>query len=308
MNLNFVSAMRPPVFAAFLSGEVWSRIFAVCLFPLIVPASVAREMATNSPFTGITIYSVTETNPPARLFVAIVELQQPTIRLRTARGGADPDGEGPWQTTLWQPTKIAAREKFALVVNGDFFRARGVNDGEGTNSGYRPQQWGAVLGPAVSAGQTWAVPTNARPCLVVREDGGVRIQLMGRPEAGMREVIAGNVLLLAAGRPVSQTNRARHPRTAIGLDARRERLVLLVADGRKPGLAVGMTYEELAQELLRWGCADGLNLDGGGSSVMAVSRADGHFQILNQPTDGRERAVANVLGVTISSANPHLDK
>ena len=61
-----------------------------------------------------------------------------------------------------------------------------------------------------------------------------------------------------------------------------------------------MNYDELAAEMIRLGCKDALNLDGGGSSVMAVrDPAKNEFRILNQPTDGRERAVANVLGISI---------
>jgi hypothetical protein len=61
----------------------------------------------------------------------------------------------------------------------------------------------------------------------------------------------------------------------------------------------GDPFAELAAELIRLGCHDALNLDGGGSSVMALRNATtGKLGILNQPSDGRERAVANVLGVT----------
>jgi exopolysaccharide biosynthesis protein len=74
----------------------------------------------------------------------------------------------------------------------------------------------------------------------------------------------------------------------------------LVVDGRKKGVAVGMNYAELAAEMLRLGCRQALNLDGGGSSVMAFrDSATGKFHILNEPTDGRERAVANVLGISV---------
>jgi len=62
-----------------------------------------------------------------------------------APGGPDPDGPGKWQTTLMEPTKIAAREKFDVVVNGDFFKARGVNDGEGANSAYRARLWALAV-------------------------------------------------------------------------------------------------------------------------------------------------------------------
>ena len=83
-----------------------------------------------------------------------------------------------------------------------------------------------------------------------------------------------------------------------GLDATHEKLTLMLLDGRKPGIAAGMTYEELAAEMLRLGCTEAINLDGGGSSVMAY-RKDGKMCILNEPTDGRERAVADVLGITV---------
>ena len=81
----------------------------------------------------------------------------------------------------------------------------------------------------------------------------------------------------------------RDPRTAVCLN---EAFVyFVVVDGRKDGISEGMTLEELAEfcqdELdARWG----LNQDGGGSSVMWV---DG--QVVNQPSDGEERGVANGL-------------
>jgi hypothetical protein len=259
----------------------------------------AEISATNHPFPGISIFSESRSQPPTRLFVAVVDLLNPNLRLRVAPGGPDPDGDGPWQTTLMRPSRIAEREGMALVVNGDFFRARGVKDAEGTNAAFRAEIWSAVLGPAVSAGKVWAVTTNGRPCLTVDDSNRVAIRRLAQPDADLREVVAGNTLLVRSGVALSQTNQVRHPRTVVGLDKKREHLVLLVVDGRKPGVAVGMSYEELAGEMIRLGCHDALNLDGGGSSVMAVREsATNGFKILNQPTDGRERPVANVLGVT----------
>ena len=73
-----------------------------------------------------------------------------------------------------------------------------------------------------------------------------------------------------------------------------------VGDGRKPGIAAGMSYDELGVEMQRLGCRVALNLDGGGSSVLAVrDSATGKMKILNEPTDGHERAVADVLGITV---------
>jgi hypothetical protein len=258
----------------------------------------AEMSVTNQPLPGVCCYPITRKQPPTRMFVAEVDLTNPKVRLRVAPGGADPDGPGPWQTTLMAPTKIAAREGLGLVVNGDFFRARGVKDAEGTNATYRAELWSAVSGPAVSQGTVWSVSPEPRPCLVVNRKGQVAIRSISRPGADDWEVVSGNTMLVTNGVIVPHENKTRHPRTVVGLNAARTRLVLLIVDGRKPGIAVGMNYDELGAEMLRLGCHQALNLDGGGSSVMAVRDvANGKYSLLNQPTDGRERPVASVLGV-----------
>jgi exopolysaccharide biosynthesis protein len=228
-----------------------------------------------------------------------MDLTNPKLRLRVAPGGAAPDGPGPWQTTLMRPTQIAAREGFDLVVNGDFFDARGIKDAEGTNANYRAETWGAACGPAVTDGRAWSTCTNERPCLVVHADQRVSIEMRDCPAAGDWELVAGNTMLVSNGAVVPHLSKTRHPRTAAGLDAQAQHLVIMVVDGRKPGIAVGMSYEEMAEEMIRLGCGRAFNLDGGGSSVMAIREPDTQrFRILNDPTDGHERAVANVLGVT----------
>jgi hypothetical protein len=81
----------------------------------------------------------------------------------------------------------------------------------------------------------------------------------------------------------------RDPRTAVCLNG--DFVYFVVVDGRKDGVSQGMTLEEVAEfcrdELdARWG----LNQDGGGSSAMWI---DG--EIVNRPSDGTERGVANGL-------------
>lgn len=283
MQMNFFQLMLLVVLDLSLTG--------VCL---------AEVSVANHPFSGISIFSETRTNPPTRLFVAVVDLNNPAVQLRVSPGGPDPDGAGQWETTLMRPTKIAQREKYDLVVNGDFFEARGVKDAEGALAAFRSEIWGAVVGPAVSDGKVWSSTTNARPCLVVRKNGRVAIRQVRQPGSDDWEVVSGNVMLVQAGKIVPHQSKARHPRTVVGLNADATRLILLVVDGRKPGIAVGMSYAELAEEMIRLGCRTAINLDGGGSSVMAVREpTSDQFKILNEPTDGHERAVANVLGILV---------
>ena len=82
----------------------------------------------------------------------------------------------------------------------------------------------------------------------------------------------------------------RHPRTGIGFSGDSGSVYFLVVDGRQEG-SVGMTLPEFADCMIEAGVWQGLNLDGGGSTVMIVGG-----RIVNSPSDpGGERPVANCL-------------
>jgi hypothetical protein len=77
----------------------------------------------------------------------------------------------------------------------------------------------------------------------------------------------------------------------------------VVADGRQPGYSDGMTLYELAAFMQSRGIVAALNLDGGGSSVLAARNVGEHeLSILNQPSDGQERPVTN--GLVVFSTAP----
>jgi len=62
----------------------------------------------------------------------------------------------------------------------------------------------------------------------------------------------------------------KHPRTAMGYTSD-GKLILLVVEGRHPGIAEGASLNHLAAMLLELGCVEALNLDGGGSSCLLVN-------------------------------------
>jgi exopolysaccharide biosynthesis protein len=77
-------------------------------------------------------------------------------------------------------------------------------------------------------------------------------------------------------------NGGRAPRTAIGIK-KDGKVLLVVVDGRRR-TSVGLSLVELAQFMVEQGAVEAMNLDGGGSSEMILGN-----QILNEPSDGRER-------------------
>ena len=85
----------------------------------------------------------------------------------------------------------------------------------------------------------------------------------------------------------------RQPRTIAGTDAR-GRIILVTVDGREPGVSEGFTLAEEADFMRELGARQAMNLDGGGSTAMAV---DG--QLVNHPSDSTgERADGDAVVVT----------
>jgi hypothetical protein len=109
--------------------------------------------------------------------------------------------------------------------------------------------------------------------------------------------VTGNMFILRDGVPVAKDDVDLHPRTAIGIDRDTGQLLLLVVDGRQ-AVSRGATMKELAELFQRLGAEDALNLDGGGSSIMVARQANGSLAVLNSPSDGHPRPVANGLEVT----------
>ncbi len=86
---------------------------------------------------------------------------------------------------------------------------------------------------------------------------------------------------------------ARHPRTAIGIKEDGRTLVVAVIDGRQNSLSIGINLPDLGQWMLDQGCVVAMNLDGGGSSTLAVRE-----EVVNFPSDNTgPRLVSNALVV-----------
>ncbi len=115
--------------------------------------------------------------------------------------------------------------------------------------------------------------------------------LIGRPEVA----ISGERVLLRDGRRLVHNDSELHPRTAVGIDRDKGRILLLVVDGRS-SISRGYTLVEEARLMRRLGAEDALNLDGGGSSTMVAAR-NGRRKVRNSPSDGAQRYVADAIGV-----------
>jgi hypothetical protein len=125
----------------------------------------------------------------------------------------------------------------------------------------------------------------------------LKIETKGADWSAVSDVIAGGPYLVKAGKPfvpyaaegfTDGFAKNKHPRTAIGRTASGD-LWLVTVDGRQ-SMSAGATLSEMADVMIRLGCDEAINLDGGGSTALNIASLT-----VNRPSEGVERPVANAL-------------
>lgn len=119
-----------------------------------------------------------------------------------------------------------------------------------------------------------------------------------------KELVGGFPIILSKARVLSTPSYPEHlsnpePRSAVGYNEDKSKLVMLIVDGRNAGGSSGVTQKQLADIMRSVGCYDAMNFDGGGSSTMFV---DG-LGVKNVPSsssldkrpEGTPRTVVNAL-------------
>ena len=159
-----------------------------------------------------------------------------------------------------------------------------------------------VMGPRAPA------PLRERFLIAARSRGRFEVDVRIEP-IHPREAVGGFPVLVRDSSEVPGLDSAgaanfapvRHPRTIVGVASGGRRLLLITIDGRQPGYSVGTTNRESARVALELGATEAINLDGGGSTAMAVARQRGDtvvFEVVNKPSDPQgERPVGNALVV-----------
>jgi hypothetical protein len=188
------------------------------------------------------------------------------------------------------------------AVNGDFFTPENLALGAEASGG-------VLRGRTTRPVFAWRPGTPPRLSPVSWKGDSLQVGdwwlVRGEPD-GATEVVAGFPHLLSEGLWVGDLELeerpafagARHPRTALGWDPEEGRLWIVVADGRREGVAEGMTLPELADLLVALGATDALNLDGGGSSTMVLMD-----RVVSRPSDPTgPRPVVNALVVRVDPA------
>jgi hypothetical protein len=305
-------------------AAVIRRVLSTALaFAVLLPPRIDAWQVTQ-PFVGVT-YSVKEvTQPrPLRMHVAQIDLTASGLRFKVSPPGGD--REVIRQSTL----DFLIQEHAQLAINAHYFLPFPSQDRTAWIIGLGASE-GQVFSAFESPEQSYALVANA-PAINIDKDN--RAAVVHRDPAyadgkhvvekvTLWNIVAGSSQIVTRGQiTVPAYADAEHPngelqpggpnnysnakawadsttaRTAIGLSADRQTLTLFTVDVRAG--SEGMKLSEVAEVLIReFDVADALNLDGGGSTSMAMEGADGAPSIVNVSSDNPSgRVVATSLAV-----------
>jgi hypothetical protein len=277
------------------------------------PANAAVIRLNHAPKTPaekelpIVIWSVIRKDPkPMAIHVLRVDLTAPELEVVSMLAD-DPDAKGPAEAVLEDPVKLASRLRALAAINANAF-------------GRLPQSTGAaghdwqiglpveIIGAAVHGGRMRSGPCKERGnelSFWTDDSMGGHIGPFPVAPAAVREAVnsfCGE--LVAGGRVLPRPGGDRHPRTAVGIDARGRWLFCVVVDGRQPGYSAGMTMRELADFMAGLPCRRAINLDGGGSSILLAANPRGKLEVANRPSDSPRRPLPILLGVRMREDSP----
>lgn len=291
---------------------------------VVSAAGPAAAQQAAQPFVGVTYSEKIATTPRSlRMHVAQVDLTAPGIRFKVSSPGGD--REVIRQSTL----NFLIQEHAQLAINAHYFLpfpsddktawiiGLGASEGNVFSAFERPQQSFALVAyaPALNIDRD-------NHATIVHFDPAFADGTHVREPVTLWNVVAGSSQIVTEGRitvPVYRDD--AHPdgqldpggpndysnakawadattaRTAIGLSGDHRTLTLFTVDVR--GGSEGMRLSEVAEVLIRdFGVFDALNLDGGGSTTMAMEGADGQPEIVNVSSDNPSgRVVASSLAV-----------
>lgn len=308
---------------------------ALALAAFLTYAAASQALGgeqVTKPFTGVTVIHRTETQPrPLDIHVVRIDLSAPGLRFKLTPRSAASSRETVRQTTL----EFLKAEHAQLAVNAHFFVPFPSTETDSDLVGLAASE-GDTYSAFESPAQDYALVPFAPAINIDRENRArlVHHDATAPDGKGVQEgvslwnVVAGSAQVVTSGavtvpdyreqtKPLSLLNPGGpgsygnskswydvpNARTLMGIGRDGRTLTVFVVDrsAESGGMKVGEAAELLARD---YEVHDALNLDGGGSTTLAIEDPATHeARILNKPSAG-PRAVASSLAVFAQPAPP----
>jgi hypothetical protein len=273
------------------------------LISLSSPAATVTVGEWTPVFKGIELatgqqVATVGTEPNLRLFCYRVDLTDPDVVLM---GTPKCTNCGAFETLAQNTSGFLEETGVQVAINGGFYSDSFGPTDQPVGTPVSVRGLAFTKGIQVSAADD---PTYAT-ALIFAENNAPSMVLSASTAldtTGVYTAISGNLPLLTNGviaqNPIPND---RDPRTAVGISEDKRYLFLMTVDGRQAGWSDGADWYTTGEWLKRFGAHEGINVDGGGSTTMAMADCQGKAVRLNRPSFvaayGRERNVGHNFGV-----------
>jgi hypothetical protein len=286
-------------------------IVAIALIPLLMYGGWISQRPLRLPterslFQGINYERRVQDDPrPLVIHIVGIDLTVPGVEIVASTDLALAPENGP--AIARTTSHFLTDTQVQLAVNASFF----YPFHEHTPWDYSPRSGDRVhpVGLAITNELTYSEPSPDWHPLCVLESSHLHITTDTTCPDTTKAAVAGWLLLVAGKPAVSQLPSPDKPyaRLVVGTNADGSYVWLVAIDGKQPLYSQGMTLTEVTALMQQLGAVDALNLDGGGSTTLVQSTADGP-QLLNAAVHTkwpmRERPVANHIGVKARPLTP----
>ena len=260
-----------------------------------------RTLATAILFAGITYEREIAEQPwPQVIHIVTIDLDEAGVEVLVSPGtAAAVEGEpAEFETIALTTSDFLVQNDLELAVNANFFAP--FSETTPWNFYPGPGDDTRVLGTAISNGEAYSLPESAWPALCFGPDKRAQLATECTCPDGTQQAIAGKQQLVWDGAPVPiEEKDTPYARVMVAVNAQGDRLWLVIVDGKQPGYSAGATLAQLTEIALRLEAAAAINLDGGGSTTLAIATPQGPRPInapIHTKLPMRQRPVANHLG------------
>lgn len=227
-------------------------------------------------------------------FVVNVDMNNPDVSIEAATPyGGDTIG---MQTVMDQADTVSYDgHRVVAAVNGDYY-----NMANGAPFGAVYKDGKQVIPDVITPWRFFAI-TKEGKAIICDTD------YLTQNSSDIKEAIGGQAILVKDGKLYEDSpfNKSRNPRTGVGIKANGD-VFFVTVDGRQAPYSSGITSLEFAQLMIDLGAQTALDFDGGGSTTY-VSRKPGadNLQLVNKPSTGTERKVANSWLIVSTAQSDH---
>ena len=274
---------------------VWILLFPIVFYGWRASLRPAITEEKEVLFQGI-VYQKKQyfTSRPFIVHTVEIDLNQSGIKpLVTPPQFAAKESNNPALTT----SEFVQKFKVQLAINASFF----YPFHERTPWDYYPKSGELThpLGQSIANSLSYGKVEPQWNTLCINEFN--KAQIYEQEKCPQKTVwgIGGGSVLVVDGKSDVVNDTPNYARTVVATNNQGDTVWLIIVDGKQPLYSEGATLKEVAEIAISLGADKALNLDGGGSTTLAILN-NKNIKVLNAPIHNKipmnERPVANHLG------------